>query len=97
MCYNKKRVSTLGKDSDLMLKLKNITKEYVTGDSKVEALKGIDRMSLFQFSVSQVAVKPPCLILSADLTAIPTVTCLLKVNQQSYIKMLTGTITETIL
>ena len=26
----------------LMLKLKNITKQYITGDTKVDALKGID-------------------------------------------------------
>lgn len=36
-----------------MLRLENITKEYVTGDSKVEALKGITlqfrKMNLYLF------------------------------------------------
>ncbi len=39
MCYNKKELKA--KEAN-MLKLEKITKDYVSGDSTVKALKGID-------------------------------------------------------
>lgn len=49
-----------------MLKLENIKKDYITGDTAVHALKGVSvefaKANLYRYSVSRAAERRRCLI-----------------------------------